>query len=104
MSRSHSQEHQNTANKAFSSMNLNHNSDIEWSSLLIAAVYCHETSAIIVMPICRLQRADSATSTRTACTAATKVNSLPVVNVQFQFTVKHFKRSPSYNVAEPIQS
>lgn len=83
-------------------MNLNDNSDIEWSSLLIAAVYCHETPAIMVMLMCRLQIVYSAKSTSTACTATTKVYSLQFVNVQFKLTVKHFKHNPVYNVAEPI--
>ena len=83
-------------------MNLNDNSDIERSSLLIAAVYCHETPAITVMPMCRLQIVYSAKSTSTACTATVNVNSLQIVNMQFKFTVKHFKHNPAYNVAEPI--
>lgn len=40
---------QNTAKKAFSHTHLNDNSDIQWPSLFIAAVYCHETPAIMAM-------------------------------------------------------
>lgn len=83
-------------------MNSNDNSDIEWSLLLIAAVYCHETPAVMEMSMCRLQIVYSAKSTSTPCTAIAKVNSLQIVNVQFKFTVKHFKCNPVYNAAEPI--
>lgn len=82
-------------------MNLNDNSDIEWSSLLIAVVCCCETPAIMVMQMCRIQIVYSSKSTSTVCAATTKVKSLQTVNMQFKFSVKHFKHYPVYNIANP---
>lgn len=83
---SHSYPQNTKTQPVFSSTDLNDNSDIEWS-LLLNAVHWHETPAVMVMPMCRQCQWHSAGSARTACAAASEVNSLQIVSVQFKLTV-----------------